>query len=216
MERTIKVSGIGKISLKPDVTIISVDCRNKCASYKEAMDSASNEVRIFQDAIEKAGVGVDSLKTTEFKIDLCQKNVRDEKGNYYKKYDGYEYYQSLVIRFDTDNRTLGKVLFHLSKTSLNNVEYDVRFGVKDTEKAKDMLLAEAIKDAKKKASIIAKEAGVTLGEIIDIQYCWNQVTFEPSRNMLFCVNRSKDFINYHFNPDDITEKDTVTLVYEIK
>ncbi len=222
-ERTIRVTGTGKVSIKPDITIINLSFDNILPTYELALKSSADDVKIVKDAIEKAGIDRESLKTTYFNIDTHYHSVKDDHGDYKSILDGFKYSQSLRFQFDIDNNVLGKILYQLSKLNIN-VEFNLRYGVKNNEASKNLLLSNAIEDAMKKASIIAKSAHVELGEIIDINYSW--VDFElHTRNYdvddaLVCnhcssIKGSNCYV-VDIEPEDIDRTDNVSIVYSIK
>ena len=222
MEKTIRVTGTGKITIKPDLTIINLDFSNVLPTYEEALKASANDVGIVKDALEKAGIDRESLKTTSFNVDTHYESYRDEKGNYKSRFDGYEYRQSLRFKFDIDNKLLGKVLYQLSTLSVNP-KFRINYGIKDAEAAKNELLGNAIADAKKKAEIISKAAGVTLDEIVDINYSWIDVEFNSrpygvyADEMMMCkCEAPSGAYDVDIEPEDIEKSDNVTLVFKIK
>lgn len=220
MERTIKVTGTGKVSVKPDLTIINLDFSNVLPTYEEALKASTVDVTVVKDALAKAGIDRDSLKTTNFNVNTHYESYRDEKGNYKSKFDGYEYHQSLRFKFDINNELLGKVLYQLSTIKVDP-RFRISYGIKDEEKAKNELLGNAIIDAKKKAEIISKAAGVELDEIIDINYSWIDVEFNSrcydlQPEMMMCKSTPDATYGIDIEPDDIEKSDNVTLVFKIK
>ena len=68
MERTIKVTGTGKISVKPDITIVSLDFYDIAKSYETALKTSTNGVNFVKEVLEKTGICRDTLKTTMFNV----------------------------------------------------------------------------------------------------------------------------------------------------
>lgn len=221
MERTIRVTGTGKVSIKPDTTIISMTFSDVLPTYEEALKSSSKDVKIVKDALEKAGLKRDSLKTTQFAVNAHYESFRDEKNNYKSVFDGYEYTQTLRFKFSIDNKLLGKVLFQLSQISVNP-KFNIYYGVDDPESAKNLLLGNAIQDAKKKAEIICKSADVKLGTIKDINYSWLDVEFRTrSYDMyddcqLMMCKSAPDSFDIDIEPEDIDKTDNVTITFCIE
>lgn len=221
--KTIRVTGTGNVTIKPDIAIINLHFDNILPTYELALKSSADDVSVVKDAIAEAGVDRDSLKTTSFDIDTHYHSVKDERGNYKSVFDGYKYSQSLRFQFNVDNKLLGSILFQLSKLNIN-VEFNLRYGIKDTESAKNLLISNAIKDAMKKASIIAKAANVELDEIIDINYSWVDFEFHTRSYDIedgeFCKCCAKPETGAHYDidiePEDINRSDNVTIVYSIK
>lgn len=220
MEKTIRVTGTGKVSIKPNITIINLDFSNVLPTYEDALKASTLDVSAVKDAIAKAGIDRDTLKTTNFSVDAHYESYRDEKGNYKSKFDGYEYHQSLRFKFDIDNKMLGRVLYQLSTIGVEP-RFRIGYGVKNAEDAKNELLGNAITDAKKKAEIISKAAGVELGEIIDINYSWIDIEFNSrfydlQPEVMMCKSVPDAGYDIDIEPDDIEKSDNVTLVFKIK
>ena len=222
MERTIKVTGTGKISVKPDITIVSLDFYDIAKSYETALKASTNGVNFVKEVLEKTGICRDTLKTTMFNVNSYYQSYKDKDGEYKSRFAGYKYSQTLKFEFDIDNKKLGKVLYHLSKLPISS-NFRISYGIKNLEEAKNELLSKAIFDAKKKAEIISKAAGVTLDEIIDINYSWVDVDY---RSVQYDVCEERMKMNKYMNsneeyeidiePEYIQKSDNVTLVYRIK
>ena len=220
--RTIKVTGTGRVSLKPDISIVDLRIENVLPTYELALKSSADDVAVVKNAIERAGIKRDTLKTTRFDIDAHYHSVKDENGNYKSVFDGWEYEQNLTFQFDVDNKVLGAVLYQLSKLDLG-VQFRFRYGIKDVEASKNMLLGKAVEDAMTKAHIIAKTANVELGEILDINYSWLSVDFytrdydlEEHRCLAKCSELDAGAYDIDISPEDIERSDNVTIVYSIK
>ena len=110
-ERTIRVTGTGRVSIKPDITIINLHFDNILPTYELALKSSADDVAIVKDAIEKAGIERETLKTTSFDIDTHYRSVKDEHGNYKSVFEGYKYSQSL--RFQLHLKSISRHLILL-------------------------------------------------------------------------------------------------------
>jgi uncharacterized protein YggE len=80
-----------------------------------------------------------------------------------------------------------------------------------------LLLDEAVKDARKKATIMANAAGVKLGNILSINFNWSEIHFNSKLTYSDYSDRSMllEESNVPDNPDDIRASDTVSVVWEI-
>lgn len=103
------------------------------------------------------------------------------------------------------------------------MEFSICYTVSNPEDIKNGLLRKAVEDSKVKAEILAKSAGVNLGEIEHIDYSWGElkITSHPidklmvaeSEPMLFESRASYDI---DIEADDIDVDDTVTIEWGIK
>lgn len=68
MMRTIKVTGKGKIAVKPDMIRIYVDMEGLCKEYEETLRRSTEDTELLKDLFEKLGFQRKDLKTVYFKI----------------------------------------------------------------------------------------------------------------------------------------------------
>ena len=77
----------------------------------------------------------------------------------------------MKVEFESDHDRLGKVLYALAHCPVQP-EFRLSFTVKDPEAAKNELLGKAVTDAKTKAAVLTRTAGVALKDIQSIDYSW--------------------------------------------
>ena len=89
------------------------------------------------------------------------------------------------------------------------------------EASKNELLGKAVEDAKAKAVVLSKAAGVKLKQIQSIDYSWGEIDFECSpisehfRNQSMMMCKESGSYDVNVEPDDIEVSDTVTVTWEI-
>ena len=110
MNRTVTIKGIGKLSLKPDQTVVSLTLKNVHADYDKAMDEAAKHLEQLRDAITEIGFAKDDLKTASFDVGTEYESERDKNGNYKRIFVGYRVTHGLKLEFDFDSQRLSKVL----------------------------------------------------------------------------------------------------------
>ena len=69
MERTIRVTGKGKISVKPDTIRLHISLEETFREYDETMEHSTASVELLKDLIERLGYDRKDLKTLYFHID---------------------------------------------------------------------------------------------------------------------------------------------------
>ena len=228
-ERTIRVTGKGKISVKPDLTIISVGISGKDKEYSVMLEKSAQMIVALKKLFIEVGIDPAEVKTASFGIDTvyrtveeCQNdgvNIPDFLREKKKIFDGYRFDHRVKVKFDSDNKLLGRILYKLGNSELNP-EFDINYSIRDKEAAKNKLLEEAVADSKEKAIIITKAAGINLGEIVAIDYSWEEIEFLRSPvNVFKAASRyeyeDEDCYPVDINPEDITAEDTVTVVWSI-
>lgn len=217
MEKTMRVTGKGKLSVKPDMIRLLLDATKVCATYEEALAKSAEQTEELKNCFEGLGFARTDLKTLRFSVDTEYENYRDENNVWKNRFLGYRFTHGMKLEFDADNERLGRVLYQLARTECHP-EFRINYTVKDPEEAKNKLLAKAVADSGEKAKVLAEAAGVTLGAIVNIDYSWGEleiVSAPVERCMMSAANGAADSYKMDIEPDDIDVTDTVTVVWEI-
>ncbi len=213
-KRTIAVKGVGTASSKPDFVILSLRVSETNVDYQNAVNGANERVLALEKVVVDIGFDKTDLKTRSFNVETEYDNV--EEGNRYKRvFAGYRCVYDLKLSFDMNAERLSETLIAISK-SASGAEVDVRFTVKNPEAVKAELLKSAAKNAREKAEILAEASGVTLGELLAINYDWTEVVFASETRYCRSECVKYDMAMPEFTPDDIESSDSATFVWEIK
>lgn len=219
MERTIRITGTGKVSVKPDQIACSIKLSGLDPDYENAIKRSVEESEQVKESIESAGLDPKELKTSYFDVDTKYSYYKDEKkGTETSVFEGYRYRHNMSIEFPNDNKILGKVLFALSHCPAELI-FSISYTVSDTEPVKNRLLEKATADSRRKAEILACAAGVKLGQILQIDYSWGEMRLSARLGEMQnfkLLDTVKTGYDIDFNADDIDVKDTVTIVWEIE
>ena len=219
MNRSITIKGIGKLSLKPDQTVVSLTLKTVHADYDKAMDEAAKHLEQLRGALVGIGFTKDDLKTTNFNVNTEYESERDKNGNYKRIFIGYSVTHQLKLEFDFDSQRLSQTLGAIAGC-IAEPELNVQFTVKDKEAVDAALLQSACANAKAKAEILTKASGVTLGELVSIDYNWSELhLFSQTQYDMedACMRMASAApTSIEIEPDDIDISDSVTFVWEIK
>lgn len=221
MERTIKVTGKGKISVKPDTIRLHINIEGMYPEYNETLQKSSDNVELLKDVMEELGYGRNELKTVYFNIDTEYESYQAEDKSWKRRFQGYKYVHRMKLEFPADNDRLGKILYALAHCKVTP-EFSIEYTVAEPEQCKNTLLGAAVKDSVQKASVLAGAAGVKLGEIVNIDYSWGEIDFvsKPVQEMPLrsCKTSECDAASYSMDiePEDIDITDTVTVVWELE
>lgn len=216
--RTIRVTGSGSVSVKPDTTSLRITFEGVYKDYEETVRQSAEKTKILREAIEKSGFSGEALKTKDFSIKSEYESYRDYNGDYKKRFLGYKFYHRTQIQFPKDNKMLGRVLYELSLCSVK-VEFSIDYIVKDKDAVKKEVIKRAVENSREKAEIMAIAAGVSLGEVQSIDYSWGEIDIRTSPVDKFEIRKSyalEPSYDIDIEPDDIDLADTVTMVWEIK
>jgi hypothetical protein len=219
----IKVTGKGKISVRPDRIRLVIHLKDSRKNYEETLQQSAVQVEALRDSFVKLGFEGTALKTTFFHISAKYENVQAMDKSWKRKFKGYEFRHDLKLEFDIDNKKLGKILYVLAHNP-SDPEFQITYTVKDAEGAKNLLLKKAVEDSKGKAEILAQAAGVSLGEVVTIDYSWEEIELvaSPLNRMaeacrgITMSGDEDDAYDMNVEPDDIEVSDHVTVIWAIR
>lgn len=97
MERTIRVKGKGKISVKPDMIRLDIIANEVCKEYDEVIEKSALCSKKIKETVKKAGINDKELKTVKFDVDSKYESYRDKNGNYKSRLVGFQYTQKFYI-----------------------------------------------------------------------------------------------------------------------
>ena len=223
MEKTIRVTGRGQIAVPPDRICLKFSLEERKDSYKEAVKASKKSVDAIRELFVKLGFDGKDLKTETFQIEAIFEREINKKKEWVRVFKGYEYSHSLKIEFALDNELLGEILGRISRCEFHP-EFNILYTVKDKVSVKNTLLENAVKDSKAKAEILARAAGMNLGEITSIDYSWQEIELanSPFGKLLDAMRLSDceeddycDEVPMRLEPEDITASDTVTIIWQL-
>lgn len=215
--RTIRVTGKGSVSVKPDTTSLKITFEGLYKDYEETVRKSSEKTKVLREAVEKSGLPGENLKTKDFSIQSEYESYRDYNNDYQQRFVGYKFHHRTEIKFPNDNKMLGRVLYELSVCSVK-VEFSIGYTVKDKDAVKKEVIKRAVENSREKAEILATAAGVILGEIQSIDYSWGEIEIRTSPVDMLEIGSCAMESSYDIDiePDDIDVADTVTILWEIK
>lgn len=223
MERTIRVTGKGKLSVKPDTIRLIMTVEGTQNEYDKAVQRSAEMTEEIKDLFEQSGFDKNSVRTLYFNVNAEYESYQARDKSWKRRLTGYKFVHRMKIEFPMDNKLLGKILFALGHSELRP-EFDIEYTVSDTEKTKNELLRKAVADSKEKAYTLTQAADVSLGSIITIDYSWDEIKFvtKPVNRMMLeasCGEEAmySDNSSYDIDiaPDDIDVTDSVTVVWAI-
>lgn len=216
MVRTITVKGIGKVSARPDYVVLSMTLQSNHMDYDKAMDMAAGHIQHLNETLAAIGFEKGSVKTTNFNVHTDYDRVKDRNGNYKNVFNGYEVTHNLKLAFDLDMGRLSQALAAIAGC-LSHPQLSVAFTVKDATAINEEMLRSATANAKRKAEILCEASGVTMGDLIAIDYNWGEMDIYSHTRYDYCEDAMPLMAkSIDIDPDDIDVSDTATFVWEIK
>lgn len=222
MERTIRVTGKGNISLSPDTIRIMVTQSSVEQTYEMVVKASADAKNTLTEALGTLGFKKEDLKTLYFNVDSETEGYQAKDKSWKRRLIGYRYKHRMKIEFPKESDLLGKVLAVIARSS-SEPEFSIEYTVSNPEAAKNELLKRTVEDSGKKAKILSEAAGTKLGDIVSIDYSWGQVEFvsRPVDTLgLDLPDVAEDeyisSIDVDIEPDDIDVSDTVTVIWSLQ
>ncbi len=157
----IVIEGTGKITAKPDVALISIgvitDKSTVAVAQKENTDKMNAIIKSLK---EKFKIAEEDLQTSQYSI-----SPKYDWTNGRQRIIGYIVSQSISIKV-RDFEKIGDVLAEAGGLGANSVS-GPQFAIDDPEVYRAQAREKAIQQAKEKAESLAKQAGITLGPIVN-------------------------------------------------
>ncbi|HZG86930.1 SIMPL domain-containing protein [Paenibacillus sp.] len=163
-ERTISVSGSGKMSIEPDVAYVSFGVFTKAKTANEAQTANAAAFAAIEKALkEQFGVAAKDIKTTGFYVQ--PEYQWSDKG--VSSLVGYTADHSVQVAY-RDLTGLGKLIDAVSKAGANRMN-GIQFGTEKMDAYELQVIEKAMANAKAKADTIAKAAGRSVQSVLHVQ-----------------------------------------------
>ncbi|MFW5714115.1 MAG: SIMPL domain-containing protein [Brevefilum sp.] len=161
--RSMNVSGTGRVTIVPDLATINIGVRTEADEVAEALEGNTAQANAIADVLQEMGVAEEDIQTSNFNV-YPSERYDPMTGQVEGRYFVVENTVNVKVR---DLSQLGGVLSAVVEAGANNI-YGINFSVEDREAATAEARQLAIEDAQAKAQAIADEAGVELGDVINI------------------------------------------------
>jgi len=156
---SVSVVGEGQSAGAPDMAVVSLGVTHSDASAKAAMDRVSADARALLDVLDGFGVAPRDVQTQQVGVQPLWNNDHG-----HRHIAGYVARNGLSVRV-RDLSQLGAVLDAALNVGSNDFG-GVQFLLADPAKALAEARADAVRDARMRATQMAEAAGVTLGPIV--------------------------------------------------
>jgi uncharacterized protein len=208
-QRTVTVTGTGKVTLTPDIAYISIGVHTENASAKDAVAGNTTQAQAVIAAIKGFGVADKDIQTTNFSINPQQQT--DTNG----KVTSVTYVVDNTVYVTVRDLTkLGDLLDSTVNAGANNIN-SIQFDVADKTAALSQARLAAVADAKKQADEQTKATGVSLDVVQSISYydTTAPVTVQYSRSDLMAAPAAAPV---PIQAGSMQIYTTVTIVYGLK
>jgi uncharacterized protein YggE len=161
--RTLHVSGEGRAFAAPDLAVFTSSVTAIDPSLARATRDANERARKVLDALSAAGVAAADRQTVRFDVQI-ERNMA--KPTDPPRITGYRVTNAIAVKV-RDLPKLGSVLDRALAAGANEVE-SLALTRADPSPEEASALAGAVKAARAKAEVMAKAAGLRLGQVLDL------------------------------------------------
>jgi uncharacterized protein len=161
---TISVSGEGTVSVPPDLALIDGGVTSEARTAREASDANNAAMTKVLAALKGAGIDGKDIQTSRLSLQPQYAQAPNKQG--VNTISGYRASNRVTLRLRDVTKVAGAI-DTLVSSGANEIG-GINFMVAQASKLLDEARTEAVADARRKAEIYAKAAGVTLGAPVSI------------------------------------------------
>lgn len=161
--RVITVTGDGRVEATPDLATLTAGVQTEAAQAAPALAASSAAMSEVFAALEGQGIAPADMQTSQISVDP----VWDDGGGQQPRVRGYSATNTVTIRVRDLDR-LGAVIDAVGVAGANRI-FGVAFELAEPGAALDAARAQAVEDARAKAEVLARAAGVSLGPVRSIR-----------------------------------------------
>lgn len=162
----IVVTGNGQVQASPDIATVTLGVAQEAREASDAMAQVNADMAKLFERLAELGVEPRDVQTTTLRLDPVWRDESRSTPREGPVIVGFVARNDVTIRL-RDMGRLGEVLEVLLEDGANRFS-GVSFGVDNPEPLLDRAREQAVGDARRKAELYAKAAGVTLGDVLEI------------------------------------------------
>ncbi len=180
LERTITVSGMGFITVEPDMAHITLGVVAEADTAKVALEKNTAAMKAIVDALKTRGLPSKDIQTSNFSVNPRYR--QPTKGGDQPVINGYQVQNTvrIVVR---DITALGTMLDQVIQLGSNQV-HGIGFEVSKADALRDDARKAAITNARHKADLYATAAGVKVGRVLAIEEAGVQPVHRQQAKMM--------------------------------
>jgi len=160
--RTVHASGEGRISVAPDIARVTIGVDAQDQSLARANADATTRMGKVMGTLQKAGVAAKDVRTIRYAVDVQRSFEKSTTGVVI----GYRVVNQVLVTV-RDLHRLGGLLDQVVAAGANDVE-GLSLEKEDISAERGRALERAMSDARGRASVLAKAAGASLGEALQV------------------------------------------------
>jgi len=209
-EQTIHTSSTGEVTTTPDRAIISVTVETENSDARSAQSRNAQVMAAVIDALTKAGIAADDLKTTGYSI----YPVYESNTNIFTpKVQLYRVSNTLMITLRDINRA-GEITDLAVQSGANRIDY-ITFTLSEEKQLslRGEALTRAIRQARADADVVAAASGLVITAVKDISV---GASYVPVPYQTVAYEKAADGATTPLQPGDVKVSAQVSMTYLVK
>ncbi|MBD3768934.1 MAG: SIMPL domain-containing protein [Rhodobacterales bacterium] len=215
-ETTLSISAEATVKREPDIAYINAGVQEDGDTATAAMEAQAKSMTGVFDALEKAGVAKKDMQTSNFSLwpryTYIETKLKDGSSHGEQKLIGYTASNQLTVKVrDLDN--LGSTLDSLVKAGGNTFN-GLTFALDDDADVRDEARRKAMADARARADLYAKAAGLRVLRIVTIN---ESGSYSPAPMAMGRMMEAKmaDAVSTPMAGGEVGYSATVNVVFEL-
>ena len=209
--RTLTVYGEAVLNIKPDEVVASFQMGSKDIEYERTVYLLGEKSDQLSKTLKKLGYKQDDLKTTQLNV---SKNYVYSNG--VRKDSGYVAIQILQLKFSYEPDALIELVNAVSGSSTDpQLSFSFQLSDEKMLQVKENLIDHAVRDARRKADIIANASATHIIGIKEIKYGTLTGPEPPMFRMMEQATAGEPSYG-GFNAQDLTYSESIEITYIIK
>ncbi len=205
-DKTIVVSEMATVTMKPDVAMTNIGMLSKGETVKEAQDTNTKTMNKVIASLKKLGVKEADIRTTQYNVHPIYNYT--EEG---REENGFEVSQNLYVKIRNLDKA-NQVIAIAGNTGANSVG-GLQFTIDDPEMYKQLAREEALQKVKLKASHLSNTLGVELVGVVGYnEFDGNQGNIQYSKFSADAVGAER----INIQPGESSLEMTVSVTYQIR
>lgn len=164
--RTITVDATATIEREPERALLTVAVESEAPTAKQASDANADQMARVVAALRQLRISGPNVRTVSYRLEPVYANVDRPRNDSGPRIAGYRAVNMVQIRVDTIAR-LGPVIDGVTAAGANRIA-GLSFELRNYDTARQAALEQAVADARREAEAVARAAGQTLGEPLEI------------------------------------------------
>ena len=165
-DRRVVVGGSAKVEVAPDLVTITGGVETQAATAAEAIAANASAMTSVLQALAKLGIAGGDLQTSQLSLEPVWDETEAD-GNTAPTVAAYRASNLVTLRLHAVDR-LGPAIDTMTTAGANRL-YGVSFDLAESRPALDAARERAVVDARSRAELYARAAGVTLGAVLEIR-----------------------------------------------